>query len=383
MRAIQSMPGSCITCFCSLRTRDACVHDAEEALRLARHNDSLLGQAFTEAALAHTLLSFGEIGPALSHAREALRIASEIEHRQWMVSSYFALGNVYLLLLGPAPPAMTALQAGLSLARELGSTIWIVTLTVRLAWAYVLNHDLPQAQAILQTVMPREQHPRTMVERYIALAWGELALAQGEPDVALQIVESLLVSVPGLVPGQPAQPIPYLLKLKGEALLALSRRDEAVTALEEARKGAVARTDRPVLWTIQCVLAQTYRLLHREEQARQEQALAQQLIEELAITIDDASLREQFLQTASGWLPKEKPLLPREAARQAFGGLTAREREVARLVAQGKTSREIAELLVVSERTAEVHVSNILGKLGFTSRTQIAAWAIERGLANH
>jgi DNA-binding NarL/FixJ family response regulator len=82
-------------------------------------------------------------------------------------------------------------------------------------------------------------------------------------------------------------------------------------------------------------------------------------------------------------LPKEKLLLPREAARQAFGGLTAREREVAALIAQGKTSREIADLLVVSERTAEGHVSNILGKLGFTSRAQIAAWVVERGLGNH
>ena len=79
---------------------------------------------------------------------------------------------------------------------------------------------------------------------------------------------------------------------------------------------------------------------------------------------------------------KEKPLLPREAARQAFGGLTAREREVAQLVAQGKTSREIASLLVVSERTAEGHVNTILGKLGFTRRSQIATWVVERGLAN-
>jgi non-specific serine/threonine protein kinase len=37
---------------------------------------------------------------------------------------------------------------------------------------------------------------------------------------------------------------------------------------------------------------------------------------------------------------------------------------------------------VLSERTAEGHVSNILGKLGFTSRAQIAAWVVERGLAN-
>ncbi len=63
-----------------------------------------------------------------------------------------------------------------------------------------------------------------------------------------------------------------------------------------------------------------------------------------------------------------------------YGGLSAREREVAALMAQGRSNREIAAHLVVSERTAEVHVSNILGKLGFTTRAQIAAWAIEKGL---
>ncbi|MGW8375068.1 LuxR C-terminal-related transcriptional regulator [Streptomyces sp. ODS28] len=55
------------------------------------------------------------------------------------------------------------------------------------------------------------------------------------------------------------------------------------------------------------------------------------------------------------------------------GGLTRREREVAALVAQGLTNREIAERLVVSKRTVDAHVEHILNKLGFTSRTQITA----------
>jgi DNA-binding NarL/FixJ family response regulator len=222
-----------------------------------------------------------------------------------------------------------------------------------------------------------------MAERQIALAWGEFSLAQGEPGVALQMAERLLASAPGMAPGRSIQPIPHLLKLKGEALMALLRLDEAVEALEDASRGAIERNARPVLWTIHRSLGQAYQLLQRKDQARQERAAARQLIEELATSIDDVSLRDHFLREALDSFPKEKPPLTREAARQAFGGLTAREREVAALIAQGKTSREIADLLVVSERTAEVHVSNILGKLGFTSRAQIAAWVVERGLANH
>jgi predicted ATPase/DNA-binding CsgD family transcriptional regulator len=59
-------------------------------------------------------------------------------------------------------------------------------------------------------------------------------------------------------------------------------------------------------------------------------------------------------------------------------GLTSREREVAALIAEGLTNREIAGRLVITERTAEGHVQNILNKLGFNSRTQIAAWAVKQ-----
>jgi non-specific serine/threonine protein kinase len=62
------------------------------------------------------------------------------------------------------------------------------------------------------------------------------------------------------------------------------------------------------------------------------------------------------------------------------GVLTRREREVAVLVAQGYTNRGIADALVITERTAEGHVERIRGKLGFQSRTQVAAWAVRTNL---
>ena len=60
------------------------------------------------------------------------------------------------------------------------------------------------------------------------------------------------------------------------------------------------------------------------------------------------------------------------------GVLTRRETEIADLVGRGMTNREIAEKLVISRRTVESHVENILGKLGFTSRSQVAAWTVTR-----
>jgi DNA-binding CsgD family transcriptional regulator len=62
-------------------------------------------------------------------------------------------------------------------------------------------------------------------------------------------------------------------------------------------------------------------------------------------------------------------------------GLTTREREVLAFVAECQTNRRIAEALFISESTAGVHVSNILGKLGVASRTEAAAVAVRLGLA--
>jgi DNA-binding CsgD family transcriptional regulator len=61
--------------------------------------------------------------------------------------------------------------------------------------------------------------------------------------------------------------------------------------------------------------------------------------------------------------------------------LTPREREVAGLLAEGLTNSQLAERLYISPRTAAVHVSNLLSKLGMGSRTEVAAWAVRSGLA--
>jgi DNA-binding CsgD family transcriptional regulator len=81
--------------------------------------------------------------------------------------------------------------------------------------------------------------------------------------------------------------------------------------------------------------------------------------------------------------PRNDTPMPPPASRLPATGsspLTAREREVAALVARGFTNRQIAEALVITEGTAGSHLEHILAKLGFRSRAQIAAWAVARGL---
>ncbi len=67
---------------------------------------------------------------------------------------------------------------------------------------------------------------------------------------------------------------------------------------------------------------------------------------------------------------------------EVLGALTSREREVLRLIAAGRSNREIASVLFIAPKTASVHVSNILGKLGAASRTEAAAIAYREGLTS-
>jgi non-specific serine/threonine protein kinase len=67
-----------------------------------------------------------------------------------------------------------------------------------------------------------------------------------------------------------------------------------------------------------------------------------------------------------------------EVGAESVGSLTPREEQIAGLLAQGMSNKAIAKSLVIAQRTAETHVANVLVKLGFTSRSQVAAWVAER-----
>lgn len=102
-----------------------------------------------------------------------------------------------------------------------------------------------------------------------------------------------------------------------------------------------------------------------EKEFRAEQAVGRALSLELAV-----AYAQQVARKAT----------PTQKARKKINDLTPREREVAALIAQARSNGEIAEELVISKRTAEKHVTNILSKLGFTNRGQVMHWAINNGL---
>jgi DNA-binding NarL/FixJ family response regulator len=98
--------------------------------------------------------------------------------------------------------------------------------------------------------------------------------------------------------------------------------------------------------------------------------------DEVATAIRAAATGEVHLDSAVARLLAKRMAAPQTG----LASLTLREREILVLVAQGLCNREIAEHLVISERTARTHVSNLLGKLQLSSRTQAALLAIREGL---
>lgn len=201
-----------------------------------------------------------------------------------------------------------------------------------------------------------------------------LALARNDPATALRLLEELNAN--GLV--QPEAPHQAL--LRGIALTRLGRSDEAEHTLLAVRDIAQSAELPPLRWRAQAALGDLYRRTARPEDARRSLTAARAVIDQIAAELPDEALRDEFLQHATALLPRAYRLSRARVSAAQYDGLTAREREIATLIGQHRSNREIASALTLAERTVETHVSNILNKLGAGARGEIAAWAVEKGL---
>ncbi|MFI1302394.1 LuxR C-terminal-related transcriptional regulator [Streptomyces sioyaensis] len=134
------------------------------------------------------------------------------------------------------------------------------------------------------------------------------------------------------------------------------------------------------LWqSVGCALPGAGRLLHHHNECHShlQRALGEAPFATAVQTGAELTL-DEAVDCAVGRPRSPAPMpTPASTEENAPTPLTRREKDVVDLLAQGLTNKEIATRLVISPRTAGTHVANILGKLGFTSRTQIATWAVE------
>jgi DNA-binding CsgD family transcriptional regulator len=355
-----------------------------EAVAIAREIGWPAGEAFALLDSSYCFYAVGDYGSALDAARRSLHIAEEIGHKQWETGARLSFGSMAVDLC-TFDVAQRLLEQGGALAREIGSAYWGGMISLLLAYVRLRLGDLDGAEATIDMLLAPDAPMGAWFDRLGWLARAELALARGDSAQALAVVDRLIA---GSAHASPTRAIPPLWLVRGEALTALDRYDEAAAVLRQGEAKARQRRARPLLWQILLALGRAEQAGGHRAQADQAFADAGSVIAEIAATIPEGPIpelgidaaRAHFLAATAARFPTPRQPTPLQAAKQAFGGLTARERDVAALIAHGLSNRAIADELSVGERTVATHVGNILAKLDFSSRAQIAAWATDRGL---
>ena len=285
------------------------------------HPDNLMfGMAlFIQGWLAIVL---GKYDAAHTHLNEAMGYARQSDDTYRAAVIMTAMGDL-ARREGRYADAIPLYEKSLALLRELGST-----------------RDIPDVERALAYACLRQQKP----ERAHALFTASLQ-NQGQQNNRAGIMQSLRgfaawAAAVGLYAAHP--------RLHGYVMVADDRMTRALDPTEEADKADYAYYA----------------------------GLANAALDEAEYSAEMAQGRVMTLQAAIAYA-LSLVLLPRSDDVHV-DALTEREREVARLIARGLSNGEIAETLVLSKRTVEKHIANILSKLGFTNRIQIARWAMEQ-----
>ncbi len=357
------------------------VSHGRRALDITRQIGWRSGEAYILVVLSLCAGSLGRHALALEQSQQALDIATELEHHQWMAYAHIARGLARASLLDFSA-ARPNFERAVALAKTINSQFWTGIAAALLASVLIEQNELEPATALLTTNDEGEPALPSLPARLIAVARLELAIARGAAATAEPEAARLLSAVmPTEQKHDPTwQAAPRLLLLYAEILTAQKQFGQATSRLQLALGAAQVQGARPLEWRVQAALGRCWRAQRRFDAAEAAFTLARALIETVADEIPDAELRLNFRQAALAQLPGRRPGSNRRATQREFGGLTKRERDIAVRVGQGHSNREIAAGLVLSERTVEKHVSNILGKLGLSTRGQIAAWAHRKGL---
>lgn len=324
------------------------------------------------ACLTCVLGQTGEWDRAVDLCREVLDAPSSSAHARAVAST--VLGCVTTMRGQPGRARPLLLEGG-ALARQ----IELVAMELTSAWGLAvvdqlggaIDSALERCRAILvRWQRTEERHYAVPLLRWAATycaeqgaagetracaaALAEIAAATGQPE-ALAALASALGEL-ALLDGQAEPAVGQF----GQALALMSERQFPLERAQiERRAGhALARAGRRE------AAVERYRAAYRTAARVGARPLSQQIAAELAALGEPVARR-----------------LGRRAARQlAQGGLSRRELEVLRLVVLGRTSREIARDLVLSPRTVEMYVQNILTKLDCRSRAEATRKAAELGL---
>ncbi|MDQ3662899.1 MAG: LuxR C-terminal-related transcriptional regulator [Actinomycetota bacterium] len=228
-----------------------------------------------------------------------------------------------------------------------------------LALLRLAERRLPAATASIQAALVAESNS-SLARAPLCAAQIDIALAAGNIDMAQRACEEL-EATSSVFPTSGLEAMAR--HARGAVALAEGLPESALSILRDACRrwrelGADYNASRACV-----LLASAYEALGDADAARRELDAAASVFDRLG-AVPDARRVEEL---------RGKWPLP--------GGLTEREAQVLGLVAIGRTNKEVAEELSISQKTVARHVSNIFNKLGASSRTEAAAYAFEHGLA--
>ena len=266
-------------------------------------------------------------------------------------------------------------QEALTLRRAIGDK-WGITHTLQIFGGIAVDQgDYTRAAAFYEEGLELSEKlgDERMVARYQSFL-GNIAFVQGDLKRAGSMLRRAISTLWRL---RENSSLFLVLRSLGQVMVAEGQQQRAaqmLSAIEFARQelgGQLPASDHAELEKIIGMIRDQV----SEAEFRQAWADGQESSLEQAVEIALAEIA-----THNSFEAHSSAVSPRQAAKEKFGGLTERECEVAIHIARGESNREIAEALVLSERTIESHVTNILNKLGFTNRAQIRKWVLERGL---
>jgi non-specific serine/threonine protein kinase len=332
----------------------------EQALAIARAKNDLFvaGRALQSLANAFDLQG---------HSLEARNLAEEALSLYRRVGSQFreaaVLTNLsrYSRKLGDIDAARTLAEQALTIARSLASGWLISSALLGLANALRDQGKLEPARTVLKEAVALSSRDRDRRELAFCLdVLGQVALVQGRPSEAhTQLLESLRLCWELGEQARVAdvlETLSQLVAVGGQRHEALRLAGAATALREKLRVAAPSRTR---------TFQQPW--MDQARKALGEESVAAFLSEGQAMTTDEAVRDALNIELGSSSATEMDSRSP----------LTRREAQVARLVARGMGNRAIADELVITEGTVEVHVKRILSKLGFRSRSQVAVWAAQ------
>jgi predicted ATPase/DNA-binding CsgD family transcriptional regulator len=353
----------------------------QEALDLYRELGDLSGTAFALNNLAIQLHDQGEYEPAIRMMEEALDLYRKIGEAWGLAMVFINMGSIRLDL-GNHKQSASLLEHGLVFARQAGDQRFIAGVLINLGeLAHDQGEDMQAAVHFEEALRLYDELADRLPPTYIQCMLGEIAYNQGDLRRAASLfLDSLAVSRELGNKRGLAESLEGMAKVL-QAVGSLQAASRLIGFSESLRQA----TGMPLMQAKQGEYERNLTSLSAKlgEQIFTEQLAIGRVMaldEVIAFAKDQASMRQMASQ------PKQSEsqanvLSLREATKLKFGGLTPREVQVAALITRGDSNREIAEGLVVGLKTVEAHVTRILSKLGFTSRAQIAVWAVGKGLA--